>query len=489
MEENKKFRNHFSIVFERLGAGFVAFAMIFLYEGAELLGDIGTFLQDIDNLKDELLVILLIIVAIFTLFAIVLGIQIFRWSKTYISIQNQAIVIEVNTLKRKKNTIGIKNISNINLEQNLFEMLMGTYKVKMDTNSMSTADATDVKIVLKKEDAKAFQVKILSMIEESTENKDESQNGALTKGAGLVEMLIHGFFSISVLAVLIALGSIMGAVGIVSEILRGETFSGEIIPIIFSMLILGLTMFWRIAKGFVQYYDFKIQRMGERLYISYGLWKKVSYTIPVDKINALKLVQSPQARIAGMYMAELVNVGMGDDESEAQSFLLLYDKKVRIQEKIKMFLPEFADELETEVRMQPVKVWIVWLIPAAIYLLVMSAILGVVNEFAKEILLIAVAVVATITVFVVMYVVGNYFTRGCHVGEKTLKLADGNFGKTILLVKYNKIQYVETKQNFLAKKFGTQKGEIYLLASTRNRMHNIPYFQEEQLEKIRGALL
>lgn len=30
----------------------------------------------------------------------------------------------------KRNTFGIKNISNINLEQNLFQMIMGTYKIK-----------------------------------------------------------------------------------------------------------------------------------------------------------------------------------------------------------------------------------------------------------------------------------------------------------------------------------------------------------------------
>ena len=73
------------------------------------------------------------------------------WSRTYISIQDNALVLEKNTLNRKKNTIGISSISNINLEQNLFEMALGTCKLKLDTNSLTTADQTDVNIVLKKE--------------------------------------------------------------------------------------------------------------------------------------------------------------------------------------------------------------------------------------------------------------------------------------------------------------------------------------------------
>ena len=59
-------------------------------------------------------------------------------------------MIERNTWNKKKNTIGLKNISNVNTEQNLLEMLLGTCKVKLDTNSMSTSDKTDVKIIFEK---------------------------------------------------------------------------------------------------------------------------------------------------------------------------------------------------------------------------------------------------------------------------------------------------------------------------------------------------
>ena len=88
-----------------------------------------------------------------------------------------SIVIEQNTLNRKKNTIGIKNISNVNTEQNLFEMLLGTYKVKLDTNSLSTADKTDVKIVLKKAQAEWFKNAVMSLMEE-TPGKIPSENAA-----------------------------------------------------------------------------------------------------------------------------------------------------------------------------------------------------------------------------------------------------------------------------------------------------------------------
>lgn len=496
MEENKRFRNHFSIVFERLGAGFVAFSMIFLYEGGELLGEIGMAIKDLENFREELFAILLAAAGIIVLFAIIAGLQIFRWAKTWISVQEQAIVIEVNTLKRKKNTIGIKNISNINLEQNIFEMLMGTCKVKMDTNSMSTADSTDIQIVLKKQQAEEFRKQILGMIVKNQSSNHEEElidnEQMIGDGAGLEEMLVQGIFSMKLLSIPLVILSIFGVVRMISEAMHEGAAIEGIMGVLSSILLIGLfgiSVLWDIIKGFIRYYGFQIYRLGDRLHISYGLIKKVSYTIPVDKINAVKLVQSPQARLTGRYMAELVNVGLGDDTAEEQSFFLLYDKKEKVQEKIRDLLPEFSDELDTGIYRQSLKVWLVWLLPLLEYLLVVAAVMMIFSEVLREEMLIVIAIVATITVFIMMYVVGNYFTRGYYAGEKSLKLVDGNFSKRILIVKYPKIQYLETKQSFLAKHFHMQKGAIYLLASTKNRIHNIPYFPEEKVEIIKERIL
>ena len=493
MEENRKFRNHFSIVFERLGAGFVAFALFFLYEGVEMLGEIESLITDLESFGGEIFSMIMITLGIIIAFAAIICFQIFRWAKTYISIQEQAIVIEVNTLNRKKNTIGIKNISNINLEQNLFEMLMGTCKVKLDTNSMSTADATDVKIVLKKDKAQAFRSQLLGMITVSEKPEEVlPEKISDSQGAGFEEMLIQGIFSLKLIAIPILILSIIGIRASITEALRDGNFMENLLSFISSVFVIavfGISIIRDIIKGFIQYYGFQIHRVEERLYISYGLLKKVSYTIPVDKINAIRLVQSPQARLAGKYMAELINVGMGDEKDSEQSFFLLYDKRSRIIEKIKVLLPEFADELECEIHRQSPKVWAVWSLPIAIYAMITVVAVIVMNQLPEIEKLIGIAVIATITFVLMLYVTGNYFTRGYYVGEKSLKLVDGNFGKNILLVKYPKIQYVRTRQNAIARYFRMQKGNIYLLASTVNRVHNIPYFPEEEIEIIRERLL
>ena len=235
---NKRFRNHISIIVEQTGGLLIALLIVL----------IPSMLENIDELMETGLEFmdgkwLLVNMGLILFFLIVIALQIAIWSKTYISVQDNAVVIERNTLNKKKNTIGIRNISNINTEQNLFEMLMGTCKVKLDTNSRSTADSTDVKIVLKKADALAFKQEVTRRIRdaETGSGRGVSAQAAGTPGddlreAGLVsvgdaaetedydvrsdfaDILQHGFFSVNILSVAVIILGIAGAAGTVFRV-------------------------------------------------------------------------------------------------------------------------------------------------------------------------------------------------------------------------------------------------------------------------------
>lgn len=171
MKENSRFRNHISIVLEQFGSFFyiiLIMAVSGIAQNLETLKEADfQFLHTSETLAGAAVCLLVVLLLI--------GRNLFVWAKTYISIQDNAIVIERNTINKRKHTIGIKNISNINTEQNLFEMLMGTCKVKLDTNSLSTADKTDVKIVLKKKAANQFCEQVTGMLlqQQGTAEKEQ----------------------------------------------------------------------------------------------------------------------------------------------------------------------------------------------------------------------------------------------------------------------------------------------------------------------------
>ena len=285
MEENKKFRNHVSVVAERVGAGTYALlavlAGIFIQNADELLDVGGSLLADRRALLYLLICLGLLLVSI--------GKTWWTWSKTWISIQDQAIVIEKRTVNGSEHVIGIKNISNINLEQNLFEMLMGTCKVKMDTGSLSTANSTDVTIVLKKAKAEAFKDKVESLLrgEDAAAAPREVQEETYDFRAGSGDIIRHGVCSMSVLSIVVVILGLVGAVVMAAEALGQENALDSLLRSAVSLLAaiaIILSAVWDIVKDFVRYLDFRVKRQRDRICIRYGVLKKVEYTIPVDEI-------------------------------------------------------------------------------------------------------------------------------------------------------------------------------------------------------------
>lgn len=523
METGKKFRNHISVVIEEVWAGIL---VLLVYVFAQVLPELAeTSGDDLSFFADNGLWIVLILAV---LLAAVTGNRLLVWARTYIHIEDNAIIIEKNTVSKKKNTIGIKNISNINLEQNLFEMLAGTCKVKLDTNSLSTADRTDVKIVLKKADAEAFRREILSRMQADGADFVPETSGSSIPGTGnpadagilsdaagtgpfqtdqdydiradFGDIIRHGVFSINVFSVILLLGGIAATVGAVVQIVQNPGFVRSLLGAaagIFMAASVVLSALWDTVKDFVKYYDFRAKRRDDRLYIRYGLLKKMEYTVPVDKIQALQIHQSLVARICRRYMAEIVNVGMGDEKEERNSFLVLYCTKEKLRQQLELLLPEMAPAVDQNVKRQPGTAWAAWAFPFTVYVLavVLAAAAGsvmtdgVASSDRFPVLAGIWGGAALLIISVIAGMILEYRTAGMSAGENMLKLRRGYFGTHSTAVNYSNIQYAEFSQSFLAKRCGIRKGQIHLLAAAGKASYDIPYFGDGLEENIKAGML
>ena len=168
--ETRRFRNHYSSVFEKISTVLLSLIIIIIFN----LGEDTTMEETGEVVKGLISSIYLLVgIGIFLLLVgIVIGIMSWSWSKTWIVLEENSISVEKNTLTFSKNTLGIKDISNVNLEQNLFEMIIGTSKVKINTNSLSTASTTDLKIILKKKEAEELKNYLNQRINQLNQNEN-----------------------------------------------------------------------------------------------------------------------------------------------------------------------------------------------------------------------------------------------------------------------------------------------------------------------------
>lgn len=491
MDNKIKFRNHISIVIEELGAIFW-FVLIFL------LGTIKDYFEDINNNIDSITLAGKKYWFVFPLLLVILLITIMwkinKWRKTYIYIDSNVLVVERNTLNSKKISIAIKNISNVNTVQNLFESVIGTSALKLDTNTFSTADSTDVKIVLKKEQAEQFKNRLLELISDSNEEKkeiEEIDNDTCIK-AERNELIKHGLFSINIFSLFVFIGYLAGSICYVIDLFtqhnNENSTTGTIINLIL-LLLVGVTLLWNTAKDFIKFWNYKVYRTKDKINLSYGLIKKVKYTIPISTINAVKLKQTFIARMFKRYMVEIVNVGIGDDEAENNSFLLLYGTKNDIKEKLNILLPEFDICVNEDINKCPKCSWVIWSIPISIFIVIVTSGIIISMELIKKSYTIIVAIGIIICIIGFIGLLAYYFTAGIAVTDNHLVLSKGNFKREIVFIDYKKIQYMSVKQNFLAKHFGMYKGEVYILANLLNNIHGFPYCPEHFVKSIKEKIL
>lgn len=485
----KPFRNHISIIFERLGRTFWILITFLVWE---LVQNIKEITEDMQGMEMNPSTILWIVGGILLVLGLFLGWQLLIWSKTYISVQNHAIVIEKNTLKKEKETIGIINISNVNLEQSLFERLVRTCKVKIDTNSLSTADTTDVQILLKKKDAEAFRKRILSLMNQGQEEDAvfETMNQQENK-ADLEDMVRHGVYSLNFVSIMTLLICIGSACGIIADAVSQTTEEGAILNILSSILILAvfaITSLWNLISGFIKYYGFSAQRKEDTLYIQYGLIKKVQYTIPVNTINAVRFIQTFHARWKRMYRIEVINVGMGDDDEE-QSLLVLYNKKEKVEAELQRLLPEYADSVEEPIQKQRAAVWVVWIPKILLWLGILGGMIWTAAQIWPKGLQWCILGGTIIITWVMGHMLAYYKTAGHRLDQHRLRIVSGGLQREILDIDLDRVQYLEFKQNVLSGMYKMQKANIHLLASTMNQTQSIPYMSEEDAERLRSAFM
>lgn len=529
-----KFRNHPSIILEQIGAfwGAIIFFLVINFDYNEW----RELSKDIKKIEDFVSVFIAFGV-LFGIFLLRIVLSVIRWYKTWITVDEASITISVNTINQSVNTIGIKNISNVNIERNIFEMIIGTSKVKIDTDSYSTAESTDVSIVLKRDKAEMLkQYLIASVNEQPSEDKfsggngkavddkdafgvsknevERHVNGGVEAGVGRYtngvnkpdydvyynykNVLAHCVFTAPISGIIISLsGIIIFIVFLIQQILNGgfnmhsmtalfaQVFSaGMVVVMVF------LSAIYSLIKDFFKYYGFHSCRVKNRIQIEFGLFKRSSYEIPINRINAIVIQKSVISRITHRCCVDLINVGIGD-ENEEKSRLLLSVPDKHLREMFNRLLPEFDEYFQiapnSEKIRQPKRVW--WKHGMGVCKILLFSVIAFVaaNSFHLLTGIYTAVFWCSAVVIVCLYLMGcygGYHADKLQLHEKYLAVSDGIFAMTTTFVQYKKIQHMELTQKPMERILNLQKGVVYILASIQKSFINIPTFDKKQIEPI-----
>lgn len=498
MEEKKEvitLRNHITYILEEMWK-FLLVIILMLFSSEESI-EVGMELIKQGNVFEGLIAMGGIL---FVLLLVLLW-QVNRWYRTTITIRDGTITSRKATLNRRINTMSVANISNINLEQNLFEMLVGTYKVKMDTNSLSTADTTDLAVVLKKKEALEVKELLLTMLRETRgetegetavqEKKEEGETIRYTSQ----EIFRNGLVCLSVSEVVLSLALILSTVVTGISLFQEEKDITVILPAVFFQLLAACSIVFDIAKKWLKSFRFRVRRDGDKIYISYGLLKKQSYVVPVDKINAVVLHYSFIGRLCKMATVKVIHIG-GEGEDANGRILLLADSFQELGRKLNVLLPEF--ELpDIHAFTKPPRIVMKF---AVFYAFVTSVIAFTLVLFAVKWMeepaefdsgaQMAVSIVAAVVVFASVWYLRylGYRAAGILYKKESFVVSKGLFSRTIQTIPYKRIQYIHQSQGVLQRLFGLESAQVFILANTISSVQPIGTFAQENFKELEAKL-
>ena len=334
---NTPTRNHFTFILERIGT--------YLFLILVIIGNMIT--SSTQNITDLFRVdywkeiftqvlsgdwsVLLSAAGGILLLVIIVLVSVFRWSRTCFHIDGEMLFSERKTLMRKTSKLPIGSITTVNVEQNVFERMVGTAKVKVDINSAVTANRTDFIFILKFEDAQ--RLKTVLMAKKQAEQTAAQPPKTLLAAFGLGDAVKHILLSVPLAQI------IVGFVALYPLFFSDTALQGK--DLIMTLAFLAVVYGFSLVMSILNLADFRLETDGERIFISHGMLRKQTYGFEKNRVKAVFLKQSLLARFFGLCSVELAVVGLGNEKNESPRLCLLV-KKDRAEQLVHTLLPEFS---------------------------------------------------------------------------------------------------------------------------------------------------
>ena len=278
-------------------------------------------------------------IPLFILVIVVFGTMVsglIKWWTFVYWYEDSELRVEYGLFVKKKRYIPFDRIQNLNYKEGIFHRLFKLVQVQVETagsksgkpeaelTAVTRAAADDVEIQMKKAKQKTpIESELMEIVEE-----EEPPSTILHKmkvpellllastSSGIGVVLAGVFAVFSQFAEFIPFDAIYDEVAFLME----YSFIAAMI-----LIALALMVAWIISVGitFLNYYNFTVIKQQNRLIITRGLIEKKRVTIPLNRVQAIKLVENPFQQMLGLASIAVESAG-GGFSGEADKKIILF---------------------------------------------------------------------------------------------------------------------------------------------------------------------
>ncbi|PQP82640.1 hypothetical protein C0Q44_14570 [Paenibacillus sp. PCH8] len=444
---------------------------------------------------------------------------IWKWFTTRYAADDIAFHIYSGALNRTLRTIPYTKVQNVNRHTTVFHRLFSVTSIRFETGikgedatfqlhvvSLPEAERLE-KIVAGQRSDEHVPVDTVEPLEEG-ENQSEYEPGVTDGGTPERTMLpakeekervVHyhstrkdvfkaSFTSLSFLVLIPVLGTLYSWI---KDFFPDEEVTGNLLVTwldswwITGLIILGLIVIsigLGIVRTFVKYGNFQITSDAKRIYITKGMMEQMAFSILKERVQAVKITQSPMKRMLGLAEVELTTAGsLGESGHEVNSLYPFLPVK-QAYKMIEEILPSYqvSDEME---KLPRISLWVRMLKPSWGWLIV-TVILWYFKPqvFGQEqawwmisvLLLVWIATCRVVDFFHTRYTLNNNF----------IQLRTGALTSTLFISKREKVIEVQITRNVLQRWFGVASIHTVNRAKPvlHHQTHDIPLGMAESFQ-------
>ncbi|TQR06824.1 hypothetical protein FG383_18600 [Psychrobacillus soli] len=431
------------------------------------------------------------IYGIILIFLLVSGI--IKWKRFRYWFEEEELRIEYGLFVKKKRYIPFERIQSLNYTEGILHRPFGLVKVKVETAGGGATKEADAELTaITKAQADQIKREMLQAKNKLPIELDDSDEPVVVQQPVKEEK--RAVFKMS-RKDLFVLASTSGGVGVFfsgvavfasqfSNVIPYEAIYDEIVVFIrFGALIVALAIFvvlliaWivSVVLTFINYYEFTITVEDEEIIITRGLLEKKKITIPLSRIQGIRVVENPLRQVMGYATVIVDSAGGSLAEKDEKIRLLPLIKKAKITPILQEIFPDLSfNPVLTKIPRKSRKFFYrldyVWMIPVS------AAVSYFFYPFGLFSLLL----------FPLSYVLGVWQqkTAGYFLNERQLVIQYRLFSKVMVWMEKRRIQSMTERTTLFQKRANVSSIITTIKSGVTGDSTTIPHIEKSDAEML-----
>lgn len=413
-----------------------------------------------------------------------------KWRTFVYWFEDGELRVKYGLFVKKKRYIPFERIQSLNYHEGIFHRIFGLVKVQVETAG-NKGGKPEVELT-------AIQKIAADVIEEEmrrAKTKIAQPLGEELAHGQIEEVMVPVIYRMSMRDLLV-LATTSGGIGVVlsgvaavisqfSDIIPYEEVFHEVADIVkigaflvalMIMFVLIIAWLLSVVITLVNYYDYTVRIEDEKLMITKGLLEKKRITLPLNRIQAIRIVENPLRQIFGFATVVVESAG-GNGEKGGDKKIALFPliKKQHCVQTLEQLFPEMnwhPEFIKAPKRARPFfyRIDFIWLVP----------IIGASSYFLYPYGLLAFILIPLI----IFLGIWQHRTAGYMIDGKQLTMQYRIFSRITLFMEKKRIQSMESSQTYFQKRKQVMSIKATVMSGMAGMTGNVPSLEQQDAETI-----